>query len=78
MQPIAGMGTPKKDAPQTLDALERYYERRLEEIRRHAPLDEERFIPRDRLEELADGRSRWDGHTRRPGLDRMVAPPPSI
>ena len=48
------------------DALERYYERRLDEIRRHVPLEESKFTPLERLQELADGAGSGDG-TPRPG-----------
>lgn len=50
-------GPTQSEDEQETRALERYYERRLVEIRRHEPLDEDKLIPLERLRELADGSS---------------------
>ena len=51
------------EEPET-KALDRYYERRLDEIRRHEPSDENKFIPLERLQELAGGSSSGSGPAR--------------
>jgi hypothetical protein len=46
---------PRTQEEQSTDALKRYRERRIAEIRAGSPLPEKGFIPLDRLRELADG-----------------------
>ena len=46
------------------DALERYYERRIAAIRQGEPLSEDKVIPLEKLQELADGSPSGDGASR--------------
>ena len=46
------------------DALERYYARRIAEIRRGEPLSEDGLIPLEKLQELADGSTSGDSSPR--------------
>ena len=50
----AGEIYPRTQEEQSTDALERYREKRIAEIRAGSPLPERGFIPLDRLRELAD------------------------
>lgn len=47
-------GPPNRTDDEIREALERYQQRRLEEIRSGAPVSGKRFIPLDELEEWAD------------------------
>lgn len=46
------------------EALERYYERRIAEIRRGKPLSQDGLIPLEKLQELADGSPSGDSSAR--------------
>ena len=46
------------------DALERYYARRIAEIRRGEPLSEDGLLPLEKLQELADGSPSGDSSPR--------------
>lgn len=55
MRKIDGTPAPTNaEEQQVEDVLERYRERRIREIRLRGPLDEERFVPVEKLRELAD------------------------
>jgi len=63
MSQTGGTDTPAQTNEEH-DTLERYYSRRIAEIRRGEPLSEDGLIPLEKLQELADGSPSGDSSPR--------------